>query len=388
VLKTVAELALLVNAVACAQSVRSADMPREGVAVSRRALTISVPFDSSAARVDGGEPKVGWDLGIIRDVANHSSTLRLGFREPLAVAAYRVARHPESCRGLTDTYSCRDSATAQVENGRLVITIRDSAMLALLLAGRPNELSILSSLKSLTLGRATVRYGDPQLLPPSKEALAEYDRVLGREGWSPWTRTMWIANAADDSVWMQVGERRAAGVVETQGRPIDSMNRRSDFSVGGWTSSDSSVVGLAPSNEPQPAVTVVALRPGRSAITVHGLRGPSDELPRSPRARTLTRTVTVINRLTRVEISPRPAEIVVGSKFDLVARAIDENGAAVEGVPVDFYVIYDTPDQYGWEGRKYGHAADVELATPGRRRFIARFATFADTLDVRVVPRR
>ena len=173
-----------------------------------------------------------------------------------------------------------------------------------------------------------------------------------------------------------------------QGRPIDSMNRRSDFSVAGWTSSDTSVVGLAPSDEPQPSVTLVARRPGTSTIAANGVRGASDELPRSPRARTLTRTITVINRLTRVDISSRPAEIVVGSKFELVARAIDENGAAVEGLPVDFCVIYDTPDQYGWEGRKSGHAVDVDLATPGRRRFIARFATFADTLDVQVVPRR
>ena len=191
-LKIVAGLSLLANAVACAQSVRSADMPLDGVVVSRRALTISVPLDTFVARVDGGESKVGWDLGIIRDVASHSSKLGLAFREPLAIAAYRLARHPESCRGVTDTHSCRDSATAQIANGRLIITVRDSAMLALLLAGRPTELWILSSLKSLALGRAMVRYGDPQLLPPSKEALAEYDRVLGREGWSPWTRTMWI----------------------------------------------------------------------------------------------------------------------------------------------------------------------------------------------------
>ena len=262
-------------------------------------------------------------------------------------------------------------------------------MLALLLAGRPTQLWIQSSLKSLALRRATVRYGDPQLLPPSKQALAEYDRVLGLEGWSPWTRTMWIASPVDDdSVWLQVGERRAAGVRETQGRGIDSENRRSDFSAEGWTSSDSSVVGLAPSDGPHPAVTLIALRPGPATISANGLRGASDELPRSQRARTLTRTITVINRLTRVGITPRPAEIVVGSKFELVARAIDENRAAVQGVPVGFYVVYDTPDRYGWEGKKYGHAADVDLTTPGRRRFIARFAELADTLDVQVVPRR
>jgi hypothetical protein len=64
-----------------------------------------------------------------------------------------------------------------------------------------------------------VHYVAPQLLPASKEALAEYDRALGRERWSPWTRTMWISRVAyQDDVWMQVGERRAAGVIENQAR--------------------------------------------------------------------------------------------------------------------------------------------------------------------------
>ena len=71
-----------------------------------------------------------------------------------------------------------------------------------------------------SIGRVVVRYVAPQYVPPSKEALAEYDRALGREGWSPWTRTLWTANSAGtDTVWMQVGARTTAGVVETQGRP-------------------------------------------------------------------------------------------------------------------------------------------------------------------------
>ena len=80
-LKIIAGLSLLANTVAYAQSVRSADMPPDGVVVSRRALTISVPLDTSATRVDGGESKVGWDLGIHADVAHHSSKLRLAFRD-------------------------------------------------------------------------------------------------------------------------------------------------------------------------------------------------------------------------------------------------------------------------------------------------------------------
>ena len=146
------------------------------------------------------------------------------------------------------------------------------------------------------------------------------------------------------------------------------------------------VVGIAPSSSPYDVV-LVARRPGKSTIAVNGLRGPSDELPRSPRVRTLTRNVIVTNRLTGIRITPRPSEIVAGSKVALVARAIDDRGAAVQVAPVDFVVIYDTPDRYGCDGKKCDAAADVDLTTPGRRRFIARFKTFADTLDVRVVQR-
>jgi hypothetical protein len=65
-----------------------------------------------------------------------------------------------------------------------VITVRDSAMLALLFADRPTEVWIASSLRTLPQGGAAVRYVDPQFRPPSKVALAEYDRALGRDGWS------------------------------------------------------------------------------------------------------------------------------------------------------------------------------------------------------------
>jgi hypothetical protein len=89
-----------------------------------------------------------------------------------------------------------------------------------------------------------------------------------------------------------------------------------------------------------------------------------------------------------VEITPRPATIVAGSPIQLAARAIDETGAVVPGAHVNFYVIYDTPVQYGgWDGKRYDLAERADLTTPGHRRFIARFLTLADTLDLQVVPR-
>ena len=379
-------LSVLAVTVARAQSASPGSMLLDGVAISRRALTISIPIDTSAAIGAGVESTSEWRVTVGGNASSHSSTLSLVFSEPFDVAAYQSMRQPTSCRVLTDAYSCSDSSTAAIANGRFVITVRDSAMLALLFWDRPTRVWVGTSIRSLRLGSVVVRYVDPQLLPASKETLAEYDRALGREGWSPWTRTLLAGkSSATDTVWMEVGERLTTGVREEQGRGIDSYNWRSDFTASGWTSSDSSVVALAPSNAPQPSITLVALRPGKSTIAVNGLRGASDELPRSQRARTLTQTFIVTRRLTRVEIVPRPKEIVAGSRLKLTARVIDDRGAVVAGAPVGFYVIYDPPGKYGREGSADDNA---DLTTPGHRRFIAYFANFADTLDVQVVPRR
>jgi hypothetical protein len=384
-LKIVAGLSLLATSVACAQLIRSTNMPPDGVVVTRLALTVSVPLDTSAAATMGAKSTSEWDLRIDLVPINHSTRLWLTFGKPLTVPTYRAPLNPESCRALMVAYSCRDSATAQIENGRLVVVVRDSAMLALLFDGRPTSVLISSSLPRLPLPRQAVRYVDPQILPPSKAARAEYDLALGREGWSPWTRTLWVGKSwASDTVWMQVGDRLTVGVREEQVQPIDARNERLDFTASDWVSSDSSVVTIAPANSPLHSVNVAALRPGRSTVAVNGLRGASDELPRSPRARTLTRTFIVTPRLARVEIVTRLEEIVAGSKVTLVARVIDERGRVVAGAPVGFYVLYDPPGKYGPEGS----GEDPDLTTPGQRRFIAYFETLADTLDVRFVPGR
>lgn len=388
----VALFSLVAATVASAQPATPARPPDWVASLSARALTLSVSLDTALAPAKSVESGPGWDITIMQESANRSSWLRLKFGEPLNDAPPNRAFHPESCQTLTDAYSCRDSATATIANGRLVIAIRDSAMLALLFSDRPMHVSLFSSIRAISFGRAVVGYGAPTFVPASKQALAEYDRALGREGWSPWTRALWagIANGANgrDTLWMQVGDRTTAAVSERQGRGIDSINERSDFTVARWTSTDSSVIAFAPSNDPPHAITLVALRPGRSTIAATDMRGPSDELPRSHPVRTLTRHIVVTNRVARIEIAPRPGKIVAGTRFKPVARVIDVNGAVVHGLPIDFYVIYDIPDPYGWEGKKYDLAGAADLTAPGKRRFIARFAGFADTLDVRVVPRR
>ena len=361
----------------------------DSVLVSRRTLVISSPINDSTLAVTGRAESSGAKVRLVVDLQRLSSWLQLSVITPVNQLAYSSALRPLTCRALTDTYSCRDSTTVEITNGRLVITVRDSAMLALLFDGRPTLAMVQSDAGYARLGRPAVRYVDPQLLAPSAAALAEYDRALGRDGWDPWTRIMFTSSfGAVDSVWMQVGDTITASVSERQCRPIDSCNARSDFSASAWTSSDSSITRVEGSTETgRVSATIIAVRPGRSTVAVGGLHGPSDSLPRSTHIRTIARQVVVTNRLTRLQITPRATTIVAGSPFKPTVQLIDENGAIVADAPVNFFVIYDWPDNKDWGSKRYDIGTRADLTTPGHRRFIAYFGKLADTLDIQIVQR-
>ena len=103
-------LSFLATTIAGAQSASAADTLRGGVALSRRALTMSIRFDTSRAGAATSEPGSDWRITVSREDYSHSSRLWLVFRESID-AADRSAFHPITCRVLTDAYSCNDSAT-------------------------------------------------------------------------------------------------------------------------------------------------------------------------------------------------------------------------------------------------------------------------------------
>lgn len=387
--KAVSLVAILLPHLALTQSPRMGPPLVDSVLVSRRSLVISSPINDSTPAVTGRAQNSGANVRLIVDLRRLSSWLQLSVVTPVNQPAYSFGRRPLTCRVLTDTYSCRDSTTVEIANGRLVITVRDSAMLALLFDGRPTQVMVQSDAGYAGLARPIVRYVDPQLLAPSMAALVEYDRALGRDGWGPWTRMMWTSSfGALDTVWMQVGDRVTASLGEMQCRPIDSCNSRSDFSASAWTSTDSSTTRVEASNETgRVSATIVAIRPGRSTVAVEGLHGPSDDLPRSTHIRTIARHIVVTNRLTRLQITPRPMTIIAGSSFRPEAQLIDDTGTIVTDAPVNFLVIYDWPDNKDWGSKRYDLATRADLTTPGHRRFIAYFGKLADTLDTQVLPR-
>jgi hypothetical protein len=95
----------------------------------------------------------------------------------------------------------------------------------------------------------------------------------------------------------------------------------------------------------------------------------------------------VTNRLSRIQITPRPTTIVAGSEVKFEAQLIDEKGAVIVGAPINFLVLYDWLQDKQWANRRYDLATRANLTTPGHRRFIAYFGNLADTLDLEVVPR-
>jgi hypothetical protein len=184
--------------------------------VSRPALTISFLLDSSSSVAKSGEQLPRWNVALAVDLRKESYQLRMKIVEPVSAPTDRSALRLMTCQALTDTYTCRDSTTLEMTNGRLVITVRDSAMLALLFADHSTKM-VLWAFGHSRAQPLVVRYVDPQLLPPSRAALADLDRALGRDGWSPWHRELVTSSfGTRDTVWLQVGERTTATVIDTE----------------------------------------------------------------------------------------------------------------------------------------------------------------------------
>jgi len=361
----------------------------DSVVVSREWLTLSFAIDSSRGAAHGIELRGSYLMLAVDNDQLSSPRLMMSFAQPSSASTFATGIQAKDCRALTAKYTCSDSTRAEIADGRIVITIQHSAMIEWLFRERPTAVWVRASFASARAGYLGVRYIDPPLPSPSKDSLARQDSVAAREGWGPWTRMMWTSSfAALDPVWMQVGQQVSAYLGEMQCRPIDSCNYRTDFAASDWTSSDSSVVKLTVTDNPRRAqATITALRPGRSTVTVEGLHGPSDDLPRSTRIRAFTRHIVVTKRLARLQITPRPTTIRVGSPVKLEAQLLDESGVILLDAPINFLVIYDWPDNKSWGGKWSDPAVRENLTTPGHRRFIAYFAGLADTLDLEVVPR-
>lgn len=271
--------------------------PSHVVVVTRDVLTISIAVDTARLASAQRDSANGWDMLVYPTISDQSSRLTLRFKAPMEAKTYRRPVRPATCHGLLEAHSCVRSTTATITNGRLVIAVRDSGLLAFMFSSRPTELRLLS-LSDVTLwGEATVRYALPEVRPPTRDALIAHDRALRRERWSAWTRSLDIG-APDDRkpVRMKVGEKRDVGIVETQVRDVDDINMRSDVTVYRWTSSDPSVIEVGPAQDRpthSPSVGLTALRPGTSMIMAIGIRSGTDGLPSSPRKPMLTRSIVV-----------------------------------------------------------------------------------------------
>lgn len=294
---------------------------------------------------------------------------------------------------------CRGSGTAAwVENGSVVLALRDSAVIARLLGLRPERLAV-------GMGRpgiyrytppdiAVVEYVDPQIPEPDSALRAEAarSRRANEAADTRIGRHLHATPESDGVVWVATGDSTAFLVTESFCQSDVCRSLRAELSAAGWTAADSSIVELRPYVNPRrppsrtPMITAVGRRAGETRVRVHGLSGPSDTMPNStPLPRELERAIRVTEPVGSVRLSPRVREARADEPVVLRGEVRDTRGRAIEGVPfrVDFGM---TPRV---QETRFGPApVQLSFDRAGRYTVVASFGGRADTLVVDVLPRR
>lgn len=286
-----------------------------------------------------------------------------------------------------------DVATAGVEDGRVVLVLRDSAEIARLFGLRPAHVSVsrvrLDVHSNLPRDSVPVEYGEPAIPAPDAALRARsarlyaallnhyHRRIHGGEG--------------DDTptLWMEVGDTLVLSVRETHCVWDYCSEDAEVVRDAGWTVSDSTVARLLPP-EPgrayfrmSPPRRLVGLREGSTRVTVTGLASPSDTLPGADSLpRTLTREIIVRRPLARVALTASDTTVAVGRTVTIRAAAIDERGARMEGAPIRMEVVL--------QGRTHVRTGPdpfhVAFPAPGTYVVTGSFASATDTLVITVVP--
>ncbi|HEX8394158.1 MAG TPA: hypothetical protein VF665_17575 [Longimicrobium sp.] len=290
----------------------------------------------------------------------------------------------------------RADISAAVQDQRVVITLRDSAIIARLVGLRPEWAQVWQSRPEVPTrfrqDSARIEYVDPQVPQPDSALRAEGAASRRRYEAEVNSIRRYISGPTHgrDGVWLAVGDSAALVVGETRCHFDVCSSYNPVESDSGWAVGDSSIISLRPVVAGRrrvwregPSISVVARRIGRTTVRVRGLRGPGDTLPsREPVARSLEVQVRVTPPVARVEFTGREARGVVGQPVRLRVRVIDTRGRVIAGAPVSVLV----------EGGRYRRgmgASELEgfrFDAPGRHTFIATYGSHADTLVVDVAP--
>jgi hypothetical protein len=377
---------------------------RPHVTVSRNALRVSFPVDTSRAF---GWPAQGAALsapGYRWDVLVH------GLDEP-TVIGFHVERDTtaRAFRSLADLVRagrasrCFGGMVVQCDDARLSATVRrDSIVVSL---RDPTQIRRLFPLRERFVSfvvqwpeepyvarhdSVRVHHVAPRLPLPTAAArvawararrrhdagINSYQRTIGFEGkWFRW----W------NEAWLEVGDSMTVRVVEIHCTYDVCTETRPDPADSGWAISDTVVARLQRLDTSATArvyrgrearYVLRALRPGRTTLYVHGVHGVSDTAARSsPPERELKREFLVTARVVRVRIVSKADTVRVKTPFTFEVRAFDAAGNAIPDVPIQVEFVNG--------GINYGGIAvpgrPMQLDAPGLTPVVARVKQLADT---------
>ncbi|NUQ93105.1 MAG: hypothetical protein HOQ12_13890 [Gemmatimonadaceae bacterium] len=318
-----------------------------------------------------------------------------------------------ACRGGGMVATCAPLAgAARSDDGHVVVTLRDSALIAELFGLRPERRGVFrdSPVSSqLELDSVRVEYVDPQVAEPSdslRSWVAERRRLEQKNdrrairairvapSWG-WGDTLWVA--LGDTVEISLAAFTCSGDVCSGNGGTDTWGDSS------WVVGDSTMLAPLRPAEPLPSMTKprsrgqlseievvshigprpparrVAARVGATTIHVGGLKPYEDSAHVAavpPRA--LTNLVVVRPPVSRVVIHPRPDTVFVGAEPWFMADAFDTAGGLLlhATVPITY------PDSGLRARRRWFEAPTTGLPPGGRRRIVAAFRGVADTLTV------
>lgn len=314
-----------------------------------------------------------------------------GARRFGSLAELVAAESPRLCVSETVGECRMEGVTAAVEDGSVVLALRDPAAVARLAGLRPEWAYVRHTRPDATepwrMDSVRVEYVDPPVPMPDSAAQAEAAAARRRYEASirSVTREISAPSHGGGESWLAVGDSVPFHVGETMCHLDLCGGGAEPLAAAGWMVADSTVVRVRPwaAAWRMPVATVVARRTGRTRVRITGLAGPSDTLPSSrPPPRELEVTVIVTEPVARVELTPRIRSAVAGRPVRIRARAFDVRGRVIAGAPVEVNVREDRFTR----GLHVRDTGSVTFESPGQRRVIASFGGRADTLVVEVAP--
>ena len=296
---------------------------------------------------------------------------------------------------------CTDSGMrVRVEQGQVILTLRDSAQIARLFGMRPASLRAWHRRPGeedrYSSDTVRIEYVSPDIPLPTAATRRDAARSRRRYEASISTVSRFIRGGDPwHPLWLEVGDSVAVSVGEMHCR-YDSCSSGgyAILSDSGWAILDSSIARLElvrrdSSDDIEVVIGgrerryVKGLRPGHTVLRVHGMHGASDTAASStPPARQIEREIIVAPPIARVEIVPRADSVRALDTVTLRVRVIDLEGREVDGLPWQLELL---------DGESRGihlgpEPQPIVFSAPGKGRVTARLGAHTDTLLVTVVP--